>query len=103
MSEGHEDRHVERQLAEILAILQSLSKGHHTLMSAVSDFANKVNANFASIQSGIASLDAQIQAFQNSPGTLSPSDQAALDAIAAQSAILAAAAQAPVTPPVPAA
>lgn len=69
-------------------------------MSAVSDFAAKVNANFAQIQAGIASLDAQIQAFQNSPGTLSADDQAALDAISAQSATLAAAAQAPVTPPV---
>ena len=70
-------------------------------MSQISDFADKTNANFAAIASGIANLDAQIQAFQNSPGTLSPADQAALDAIVASSAKLAAAAQAPVVPPVP--
>ena len=59
---------------------------------------------------GVQNLDAQIQAFQNSPGTLSAADQARLDAITANSAslatamkALAAAANAPVTatPPAP--
>jgi hypothetical protein len=76
------------------------------LMSAVTDFAAAVQANFAQIQTGITALDAQIQAFNNSPGTLSASDQAALNAILASSATLATAANSvvsPVVPPAPAA
>lgn len=80
------------------------------------DFA-ALEANFTVIQEGITSantgvqaLDAQILAFQNSPGTLSPEDQARLDAIVATSnsvatamQALATAANAPVgpTPPAP--
>jgi hypothetical protein len=69
-------------------------------MSAISDWAAKEATALASIQAGIANLDTLIQNFQNSPGTLSPSDQAALDAIAATSASLATAANAVPTPPV---
>jgi hypothetical protein len=78
-----------------------LTEGVKTIMSAISDFAKKVNANFASIQSGIKALDDKITAFQNSPGTLSPEDQAALDDIVKTSGDLATAAQAavPVVPP----
>ena len=65
------------------------------LMSAISDFADKVDANFATIQTGIAALDAEIQAFQP---TISATDQARLDSIVAKSTALAAAATAPVTP-----
>lgn len=72
-------------------------------MSQITDFAAKVEANFALIQTGITNLDAQIQALQNSPGTLSPEDQAALDKLSADSAALAAAAASPVVPAVPAA
>lgn len=68
---------------------------------AIATFAATVNANFAKIQAGIAALDAQINAFNNSPGTLSANDQAALDAIVAASGNLAAAAAAPVVPATP--
>lgn len=67
-------------------------------MSAISDFAAAVEANFQTIQGGIASLDAQIQAL--SSGAVTPADQAALDKVKADSAALAAAATAPVTIPV---
>jgi hypothetical protein len=40
------------------------------------------------IATGVLALDALIVAFQNSPGTLSPGDQAALDGIFAASAAL---------------
>jgi hypothetical protein len=70
---------------------------------AIAAFAATVNANFAKIQAGITNLDAQINAFNNSPGTLSAADQAQLDAIVASSGALATAAQAPVVPPAPAA
>lgn len=84
----------------ILRRFDMVLENQERTMSAITDFAAQVNANFATIQSGIASLDAQIQAFQNSPGSLSPSDQAALDGIVAASGALAAAASAPVVPPV---
>lgn len=88
-------------LKRIHAKLDAILEGVTNIMSQVSDFADKVNANFAQITAGIAALDAQIVAFQNSPGTLSAADQASLDAIVAASATLATAAQAvvPVTPP----
>ena len=77
-------------------------------MSKVTDFAaavqtafDAVNADLTKIKDGIAALDALIVAFQNSPGTLSAEDQAALDKIQAESAALVATADAvDVTPPV---
>ena len=78
-------------------------------MSVVTDFAAKVQASFDkvsadldSITAGIANLDALITAFQNSPGTLTPADQTALDGIQAASQALVAKADAvSVVPPVP--
>ena len=58
-------------------------------MSAVTDFAAKVESNFATIKSGIQALDDKIVAFQNSPGVLTPEDQTALDSIVSDSADLA--------------
>ena len=58
-------------------------------MSAVTDFAAKVESNFATIKAGIQALDDKINAFNNSPGVLSPADQAALDSIVSDSADLA--------------
>ncbi len=68
---------------------------------AIAAFVNTVNTNFGQIKAGILALDAQINAFNNSPGTLSAEDQAALDGIVTASADLAAAANAPVVPPPP--
>jgi hypothetical protein len=70
-----------------------LTEGALTLMQSITDFAAKVNANFASMKTGIQALDDKITALQNSPGVLSVTDQAALDAIQADSAALATAAQ----------
>lgn len=70
------------------------------LNPAVSAFAAKVEANFASIKTGIQALDDKITAFNNSPGTLSAEDQAMLDGIVTDSAALATAANA-IVPPVP--
>jgi prophage DNA circulation protein len=105
--EVHLHVHFEERLYDLLERIHSgqlvLVEEIQELMSAVSDFATKVNANFASIKAGIAALDAKIQAFQNSPGTLSPADQTALDDIVATSATLATAANAavPVVTPTP--
>ena len=65
-------------------------------MSALSTELAAITTSLTSVASGIASLDAQIQAFQNSPGTLNPTDQASLDAIASASAALATSANAAV-------
>lgn len=57
-------------------------------MSAISDFSaaqteslNAISASLDGIVTGIAALDKLITALQNSPGSLSTADQAALDAI----------------------
>jgi hypothetical protein len=69
-------------------------------MRAVTEFPAKVNQNFADIKAGIAALDAQIVAFQQTPGVLPQNEQDMLDAIVKASGELAVAAKA-VMPPVP--
>ena len=78
-------------------------------MSAITDWAAQEQADLTAISTtldgvvaGIANLDTLITNFQNSPGTLSASDQAALDGIKAASAALVTKAGAiSVTPPAP--
>ncbi len=77
--------------------------------SAITDWAAKeqvsltsIGGTLTAISTGVAALDAMIIAFQNSPGTLSAADQAALDSIVAASAALNTQAQAiNVTAPAP--
>lgn len=77
-------------------------------MSAITDWATQeqasldaISATLDGIVTGISALDALITQLQNSPGTLSKADQAALDAIQASSkALLAKAGAISVTPPV---
>lgn len=76
-------------------------------MSQITDWAAKEQADLTDISStldgiasGVLALDALIVNFQNSPGTLSAEDQAALDGIVAASAALKTKAAAiSVTPP----
>ena len=78
-------------------------------MEAIDNFATAVQANFDKLSTdldnlakGIADLDTLIQNLQNSPGTLGPSDQAALDKIVAASSALVTKTEAISTaPPVP--
>jgi hypothetical protein len=82
-------------LLEVRGLLaQNVHKEQH-LMSQITDWAASEGANLQTISTtldgvvtGIAALNKLITDFQNSPGTLSPSDQAALDAIQSQSAAL---------------
>lgn len=60
-------------------------------MSAIKDFAEKVNAYHAKIDTAItgltedvATLKAKIEELQNTPGAITPEDQALLDAIQSQ-------------------
>ena len=86
-----------------------IDQGNQKLMSQITDWAAQEEADLSAISttldnvvSGIAALDALITAFQNSPGTLTPQDQAALDAIQASAHALVTKASAISTaPPVP--
>jgi hypothetical protein len=79
-----------------LATKQDLKETEKNIMEAIQSFATKVKDSFTKL--GIAvdgvvvdvkDLKDQIAAFNNSPGTLSPDDQAALDEIAATADTLA--------------
>lgn len=66
-------------------------------MSAISDYAGRVQTAFDSISAGIdgvsndvAALKAKIEELQNSPGVISPEDQALLDSLEAMAGALAA-------------
>jgi hypothetical protein len=94
------------QLATLLA--DNIAK-EQILMSQITDWAATEGANLAAVSktldnlvTGIAALDALIANFQNSPGTLSAADQAALDGIqAASGALVTKAAAIVVAAPVP--
>ncbi len=72
---------------------------HHSLekiMSAISDFAdkmsahnNQVDAAIEGLQGDVGSLKQQITDLQNSQGTITPEDQALLDGIEAKAAVIA--------------
>lgn len=94
--------------------IEELKKEIKVMASKIETWAAQEQADLTAIKStldgiatGIANLDAAITAFQNSPGTLSAADQAALDgiqsqvaALKAQSAAIKTDAPAP-TPPAP--
>lgn len=104
----HNDPTAERKLDQILCALENLGR---TIMSAISDFAaqqtafnTEVSADLDAIQQAIVALNAQIATLQNSLGTISPEDQATLDALQAsgltlQSKADALAGKTPPTPP----
>jgi hypothetical protein len=60
-----------------------------TELAAIQANLNAVQGSLTTIASGVLALDTLIQTFQNSPGSLSPADQASLDAISTASAALA--------------
>lgn len=86
--------------------LAALAKGQNAIMSVITDWAAKEQTDLTAIKTtlegvvtGIQALDAKIVNLQNSPGTLSPADQAALDSIESASAALVAQAEAISTAP----
>jgi len=83
------------------------------IMSAISDFAaaqtvynDREDAAIAGLTADVASLNAQILALQNSPGAITPADQALLDGLQARGQTIATKLEAldaltpPVVPPV---
>lgn len=105
----HQFREIHRKMDEVLGALGHLKQGNHHIMSKITDFAAQEQVDLAAISStldgivaGVAALDKLITDFQNSPGTLSAADQAALDAIqTASKSVVSKAAAIVVTPPVP--
>ena len=77
------------------ATKQDLKETEKQIMSAITDWAAKEQADLDGISTtldgivtGITALDAKITALQNSPGVLSPTDQTALDGIQTSSSAL---------------
>lgn len=89
-----------------IAILKRMEEMETKIMKQIDDFAtaqqsalDSISASLDGIATGITALDTLITNLQNSPGTLSASDQAALDAIQASSKSLVAKAAAVSTAP----
>ena len=85
-------RHMMQYMAQKFAVITHLQE---KLMSAISDYVTKVEADYAAISTGldslatgIANLDALITQLQNNPGPISPVDQGLLDEAQAQSTAL---------------
>ena len=89
--------------------INQILSNQENLMSQVTNWAAQEEADLTTISttldgivSGVAALDVLIANFQNSPGTLSPADQASLDAIQASVKLLVTKTAAiVVAPPVP--
>ena len=95
-------------LGEILAVVTEIKGDVKNMAAAISAFKAavdqafaQVNSNLDNIQADEASLAQKITDLQNSPGAITPEDQAALDEIQALSGQLADAAST-FPPPVPA-
>lgn len=96
-----------RKSHENLATKQDLQQTERNIMSKITDWAAQEQADMSAISgtldgivAGIAALDTLITNFQNSQGTLSAADQAALDGIqTASSSLKTKAAGIVVTPP----
>lgn len=72
----------------VLSVLGHIEHNIKVIMSAISDFATKLNTFFDkqdsdidALTSEIALLNTEITALQNSAGAITPSDQALLDSI----------------------
>src|SRR5207249_3874071 len=84
--------HADPETQRLLQLLfDRLSTGMETLMSAISDFADKVKAHQDKIDAAVdglvqdvKTLNDKITELQNTPGPITPSDQALLDDIDAR-------------------
>lgn len=98
-----------KRLDRMEELLNKLRKGNHNLMSKVTEFAAKeqadidaLNEKLDSIAAGIANLDTLITTLQGTVTGLSPEEQSALDAVsAARDKLVAKAAAIDTTAPVP--
>lgn len=100
--ELHIHRHLDGKLAEALLHilthkLDRIEQKQDCIMSAISDFADKVKTSYTAIGNAvdgltgdIKTLNDKITALQNSAGAITPEDQAILDDIEAQAGAVAA-------------
>lgn len=97
------------RIDEILSLLRELQNKEKKDMSQLTDWAateqadlTAISATLDQVVTGVSALDNLITNFQNSPGTLSAADQAALDGIqAASKALVTKSAAISTAPPVP--
>lgn len=99
-----------RQSEQTNAILRRIDEMEKKIMSKVSEFAAKQNEFNDRVDTAVTGLQADIQALndkieelQNSPGEITPEDQASLDALQARGQAIADKLEAldALTPPVP--
>ena len=83
--------HDDDQPGQFARLEHLINERFNTIMSAISDFAAKVNAFFdrqdaaiTDLQGDVKNLQDQIAALQGSSGTITPEDQALLDGIQAR-------------------
>lgn len=94
----------------LMKFYESLATNQEKIMTAISDFAAKQDAHNAKVSAAlddikteIGTLNTEISTLQNSPGTITPEDQATLDRLDASGTSLEAkvAALDTLTPPAP--
>jgi len=101
--------HLERKIDHLTHEVEDLKSQGDKLMSKITDWATQQQADLAQVSTtldgivaGISALDKIITDWQNSPGTMDPVDQAALDsAQVAIKALVAKSSAIVVTPPAP--
>lgn len=83
------------KLDRVLLLLADLQTGQGSIMTAISDFSDKMAAFFtrqdtamADLQGDVDNLQKQIAALNNSSGTITAADQALLDAIVAKAQVV---------------
>jgi len=97
LRESRKDGQIRDELKRgLLALEHKLALMEINIMSAISDFAAKTNAFNDRIDTAIAGLQTDVQTLndlitklQNSPGQITPEDQASLDAIQARASAVA--------------
>lgn len=86
-----------------LATLHDLKRMENRIMSAIGDWSAKVGPKLDRIQTGLDAVQALVEQLQNSPGAITPEDQALLDQIETKvDAIASDADSVPAPPPTPA-
>lgn len=93
--------HPSNGLGEAVELLRGMKFRLGALMSAVTDFHDKIVAVINDIATDVDKIFNALQAIQNSPGTLSPADQASLDDALAVAQALKGKADADALPPPP--
>ena len=93
---------LEPRSSDNLMTKHDLKNMEDKIMSAISDYAAKVQASLDSINTSITSISTEITTLQNAQGAISPEDQTTLDNLATETAAAAEKLNALVPPVAPA-